>query len=81
MAAVARGDEPIHRPRHRLLDEIGFDGPAASRDAPECTDHRLTPTLEVSRRLSLAWGLHCIYTESAQTWTFTWSIVQRALRS
>jgi pyruvate kinase len=43
----------------------GSTGLRASRERPEAPIIALTPSLETARRLSIAWGLHCVLTEDA----------------
>ena len=44
----------------------GSTGLRASRERPEAPIIALTPNPATSRRLSLAWGLHCVLTEDAK---------------
>ncbi|MBV9062015.1 MAG: pyruvate kinase [Alphaproteobacteria bacterium] len=44
----------------------GSTGLRASRERPEAPIVALTPLIETARRLSVAWGLHCVLTQDAQ---------------
>jgi pyruvate kinase len=44
----------------------GSTGLRASRERPEAPILALTPIKAMARRLTLAWGLHCVETEDAQ---------------
>jgi len=37
----------------------------AARERPEAPIIALTPSVETARRLSIAWGLHCVMTDDA----------------
>jgi pyruvate kinase len=45
----------------------GSTGLRAARERPEVPILALTPIRAMARRLTLAWGLHCVETEDAQT--------------
>jgi pyruvate kinase len=49
----------------------------AARERPEVPIIALTPSLETARRMSIAWGLHCVLTEDAQDLD---DMVERAAR-
>ncbi len=66
MAAVHEVTNTIHARAIVCWTKSGSTALRASRERSDAPIIALTPTLEVSRRLSLAWGLHCIYTEDAQ---------------
>jgi len=48
------------------LDEIGFNGIKGRTRTPEAPILALTPIKAMARRLTLAWGLHCVETADAQ---------------
>jgi pyruvate kinase len=66
MAAVHEVTSTIHARAIICWTKSGSTALRASRERSDAPIIALTPQLEVSRRLSLAWGLHCIYTEDAQ---------------
>jgi pyruvate kinase len=53
----------------------GSTGLRAARERPEAPIIALTPLVETARRLSVAWGLHCVLTEDAHDLD---DVVQRA---
>ncbi len=66
MAAVHEVTSTIHARAVVCWTKSGSTALRAARERSDAPIIVLTPQLEVSRRLSLAWGLHCIYTEDAQ---------------
>ena len=77
MAAVHEVTSTIHARAIVCWTKSGSTALRAARERSDAPIIALTPTLEVSRRLSLAWGLHCIYTEDAQDLD---DMVERAAR-
>jgi pyruvate kinase len=55
----------------------GSTGLRAARERPEAPIVALTPSVETARRLSIAWGLHCVLTEDAHDLD---DVVERAAR-
>jgi len=55
----------------------GSTGLRAARERPEAPIIALTPSVETARRLSIAWGLHCVLTEDAHDLD---DVVERAAR-
>jgi pyruvate kinase len=49
----------------------------AARERSAAPIVALTPSIETARRLSLAWGLHCVHTEDAKDLD---DVVERAAR-
>ncbi len=66
MAAVHEVQQTIHARAIVCWTKSGTTALRAARERSDAPIIALTPTLEISRRLSLVWGLHCIYTEDAQ---------------
>jgi pyruvate kinase len=66
MAAVHEVTSTIHARAVVCWTKSGSTALRAARERSDAPIIALTPSLEVSRRLSLVWGLHCIYTEDAQ---------------
>ena len=66
MAAVHEVTSTIHARAIVCWTKSGSTALRASRERSDAPIIALTPQLDVSRRLSLAWGLHCIYTDDAQ---------------
>ncbi|WP_166936250.1 pyruvate kinase [Rhizomicrobium electricum] len=66
MAAVHEVTSTIHARAVVCWTKSGSTALRAARERSDAPIIALTPQLEVSRRLSLVWGLHCIYTEDAQ---------------
>ncbi len=66
MAAVHEVTSTIHARAIVCWTKSGSTALRAARERSDAPIIALTPQLEVSRRLSLVWGLHCIYTEDAQ---------------
>jgi pyruvate kinase len=77
MSAVHEVTGTIHARAIVCWTKSGSTALRASRERADAPIIALTPALEVSRRLSLAWGLHCIYTEDAQDLD---DMVERAAR-
>ncbi|MDE1937653.1 MAG: pyruvate kinase [Alphaproteobacteria bacterium] len=66
MAAVHEVQQTIHARAIVCWTKSGATALRAARERSDAPIIALTPTLEISRRLSLVWGLHCIYTQDAQ---------------
>ncbi|MBU6298970.1 MAG: pyruvate kinase [Alphaproteobacteria bacterium] len=66
MAAVHEVTQTIRARAIVCWTKSGATALRAARERSDAPIIALTPTLEISRRLSLVWGLHCIYTEDAQ---------------
>ena len=66
MAAVHEVTNTIHARAIVCWTKSGSTALRAARERSDAPIIALTPTLEVSRRLSLVWGLHCVFTEDAQ---------------
>lgn len=66
MAAVHEVTSTIHARAVVCWTKSGSTALRAARERSDAPIIALTPQLEVSRRLALVWGLHCIYTEDAQ---------------
>ena len=66
MAAVHEVTKTVRARAIICWTKSGSTALRAARERSNAPIIALTPTLEVSRRLSLVWGLHCIYTEDAQ---------------
>ena len=66
MAAVHEVTSTIHARAVVCWTKSGSTALRAARERSDAPIIALTPQLEVSRQLSLVWGLHCIYTEDAQ---------------
>ena len=65
MAAVHQITHTIHARAIVSWTKSGSTGLRAARERPEAPIIALTPSVETARRLSLAWGLHCVLTEDA----------------
>ena len=65
MQAVHDVTHTIHARAIVSWTKSGSTGLRASRERPEAPILALTPTPETARRLSIAWGLHCVLTEDA----------------
>jgi pyruvate kinase len=65
MAAVHQVTHTMHARAIVSWTKSGSTGLRAARERPEAPIIALTPSLETARRLSLAWGLHCVLTEDA----------------
>ena len=66
MAAVHEVTQTVHARAIVCWTKSGATALRASRERSDAPIIALTPTLEISRRLSLVWGLHSVYTEDAQ---------------
>jgi pyruvate kinase len=66
MAAVHEVTRTIHASAIVCWTKSGATALRASRERPDVPIIALTPSVEISRRLALAWGLHCVHTEDAQ---------------
>ena len=67
-AIMAAVHQVTHTMRARAIvswTKSGSTGLRAARERPEAPIIALTPSVETARRLSLAWGLHCVLTEDA----------------
>ncbi len=65
MAAVHQVTHTMHARAIVSWTKSGSTGLRAARERPEAPIIALTPSLDTARRLSLAWGLHCVLTEDA----------------
>ncbi|MBV9571972.1 MAG: pyruvate kinase [Alphaproteobacteria bacterium] len=65
MDAVHQVTHTIHARAIVTWTKTGSTGLRASRERPEAPIVALTPMIETARRLSIAWGLHCVLTEDA----------------
>ena len=65
MAAVHQVTHTMHARAIVCWTKSGSTGLRAARERPEAPIIALTPSLDTARRLSLAWGLHCVLTEDA----------------
>ena len=75
MAAVHQITHTMHARAIVSWTKSGSTGLRAARERPEAPIIALTPSVETARRLSLAWGLHCVLTEDAHDLD---DVVQRA---
>jgi pyruvate kinase len=75
MAAVHEVTHTIHARAIVTWTKSGSTGLRAARERPEAPIIALTPLVETARRLSVAWGLHCVLTEDAHDLD---DVVQRA---
>jgi pyruvate kinase len=75
MAAVHEVTHTIHARAIVTWTKTGSTGLRAARERPEAPIIALTPLVETARRLSVAWGLHCVLTEDAHDLD---DVVQRA---
>jgi pyruvate kinase len=66
MAAVHEVTHTIHARAIVCWTKSGATALRAARERSDAPIIALTPSLEISRRLSLVWGLHSVYTEDAQ---------------
>jgi pyruvate kinase len=67
-AIMAAVHQVTHTIRARAIvswTKSGSTGLRAARERPEAPIIALTPSIETARRLSIAWGLHCVLTEDA----------------
>jgi pyruvate kinase len=65
MAAVHQVTHTMHARAIVTWTKSGSTGLRAARERPEAPIIALTPNVETARRLSLAWGLHCVLTDDA----------------
>jgi pyruvate kinase len=65
MQAVQEVTHTIHARAIVSWTKSGSTALRAARERPEAPILALTPMLETARKLSIAWGLHCIHTEDA----------------
>jgi pyruvate kinase len=65
MDAVHQVTHTIHARAIVTWTKTGSTGLRASRERPEAPIVALTPLIETARKLSVAWGLHCVLTEDA----------------
>jgi pyruvate kinase len=77
MAAVHQVTHTMHARAIVCWTKSGSTGLRASRERPEAPIIALTPSIETARRLSLAWGLHCVLTDDAHDLD---DVVERAVR-
>ncbi len=77
MAAVHEVTHTLHARAIVCWTKSGSTGLRAARERSEAPILALTPSLETARRLSLAWGLHCVHTEDAHDMD---DVVDRAAR-
>ncbi|HSC19390.1 MAG TPA: pyruvate kinase [Rhizomicrobium sp.] len=66
MDAVHQVTHTIHARAIVTWTKSGSTGLRASRERPEAPIIALTPLVETARRLSIAWGLHCVFTQDAR---------------
>jgi pyruvate kinase len=66
MSAVHEVTQTIHASAVVCWTKSGATAIRASRERADAPIIALTPSLDISRRLTLAWGLHSVYTEDAQ---------------
>jgi pyruvate kinase len=79
-AIMAAVHQVTHTMRARAIvswTKSGSTGLRAARERPEAPIIALTPSIETARRLSLAWGLHCVLTDDAHDLD---DVVERAAR-
>ena len=77
MAAVHQVTHTMHARAIVSWTKSGSTGLRAARERPEAPIIALTPSIETARRLSLAWGLHCVLTDDAHDLD---DVVERAAR-
>jgi pyruvate kinase len=77
MAAVHEITHTIHARAIVCWTKSGTTALRAARERSDAPIIVLTPTLEIARRLSLVWGLHCVYTDDAHDLD---DMVERAAR-
>ncbi len=65
MAAVHEVTHTLHARAIVCWTSSGSTGVRASRERPEAPIIALTPSEATARKLSIAWGLHCVLTEDA----------------
>lgn len=66
MAAVHEVTRTIHASAIVCWTKSGATAQKAARERPDAPIIALTPSLPISRRLALVWGLHSVHTEDAQ---------------
>ena len=76
-AAVHEVTRTIHARAIVCWTKSGSTGLRAARERSAAPIVALTPSIETARRLSLAWGLHCVHTEDANDLD---DVVERAAR-
>jgi pyruvate kinase len=77
MAAVHQVTHTMHARAIVSWTKSGSTGLRAARERPEAPIIALTPSVETARRLSLAWGLHCVLTDDAHDLD---DVVERAVQ-
>jgi pyruvate kinase len=77
MAAVHDVTHTIHASAIVCWTKSGSTGLRAARERPEAPIIALTPIPQMARRLTLAWGLHCVIAEDAKDIE---DVVERACR-
>jgi pyruvate kinase len=77
MAAVHDVTHTIHASAIVCWTKSGSTGLRAARERPEAPIIALTPIAQMARRLTLAWGLHCVVAEDAKDIE---DVVERAAR-
>jgi pyruvate kinase len=65
MAAVHQVTHTIHARAIVCWTKSGSTALRAARERPEAPIIALTPSIDTARRLSIAWGLHCVLTDDA----------------
>jgi pyruvate kinase len=65
MAAVHQITHTVHARAIVCWTGSGSTGLRAARERPEAPIIALTPSVETARRLTIAWGLHCVMTDDA----------------
>ena len=65
MAAVHQITHTVHARAIVCWTKSGSTGLRAARERPEAPIIALTPSADTARRLSIAWGLHCVMTDDA----------------
>jgi pyruvate kinase len=76
-AAVHEVTATIHARAIVTWTKSGSTAVRTARERSEAPIVAITPSLETARRLSLVWGLHCVYTEDARDLD---DVVDRAAR-
>jgi pyruvate kinase len=77
MAAVHDVTHTIHASAIVCWTKSGSTGLRAARERPDAPVIALTPIPQMARRLTLAWGLHCVIAEDAKDIE---DVVERACR-
>ena len=65
MAALHEVTQTIHAKVIVCWTKSGSTAMRAARERSEAPIVALTPSLEISRRLCLVWGMHCVFTDDA----------------